>query len=61
MTMAGEPIAAPVSVENTDAETLSLSGNQESRAIIAESRQRLSGEGGISPAEMRRRLALKDA
>ena len=52
----GRPIAALVSIPNTDIETVSLSNNQKFIAIIERSRTRHKAEGGISTEEMRRRL-----
>jgi len=56
LTIEGQPVAALVSLENTDAETLSLIGDVDFQTLIAESRLRLRREGGISAAEIRRRL-----
>ena len=61
LTIEGQPVAALVSLENTDAETLSLSSDVDFQALIAESRLRLRREGGISAAEMRRRLVHNGA
>ena len=55
----GKPIAAVVPVPNADAETVSLSSNRKFLAIIERSRLRRRKEGGVSAAEMRRRLRLK--
>jgi prevent-host-death family protein len=52
----GRPIAALMPIENADAETVSLSTNPQFLALIERSRQRHDTEGGISSAEMRRRL-----
>lgn len=59
VTKAGKPVAAIVPIRNTDAETASLSTNPKFLAIIERSRSRLKKEGGISSAELRRRLGLK--
>jgi antitoxin (DNA-binding transcriptional repressor) of toxin-antitoxin stability system len=53
----GQPVAALVPVQNADAETVSLCTNDQFVALIERSRRRHKREGGISPAEMRRRLA----
>lgn len=53
------PVAALVSLENSDLETASLSTNPKFIAIIERSRARHKKEGGISSAEIRRRLGLK--
>jgi hypothetical protein len=58
LTSDGKPIAAFISLENVDLETISLSTNPQSVNIIEHARQRHKGEGGISAAEMRRRLNL---
>jgi antitoxin (DNA-binding transcriptional repressor) of toxin-antitoxin stability system len=54
----GRPVAALISVPNADMETVSLSANPKFIALIERSRERQSGEGGISSAEMRRRLGI---
>ena len=53
----GKPVVALVSVEDDDWEDTSLSMNPKFIAIIERSRARQRAEGGISPAEMRRRLS----
>lgn len=53
----GHPVAAVVSLPNTDAETVAVSQSPQFRAIIERSRVRHSQEGGLSSAEMRRRFA----
>ncbi|MEW6668214.1 MAG: type II toxin-antitoxin system prevent-host-death family antitoxin [Thermodesulfobacteriota bacterium] len=55
----GRPVAALVPIEDADLETVSLSSNAEFIALIERSRLRHGVEAGISPAEMRRRLGLK--
>jgi antitoxin (DNA-binding transcriptional repressor) of toxin-antitoxin stability system len=52
----GCPVAALVSLENADLETVSLSTNQHFLALIERSRARIHAEGGISSQEMRRRF-----
>ncbi len=59
VTVKGKPTAALVSIENADWETLSLNTNPQFIALIERSRARQQAEGGISSAEMRRRLGLK--
>ena len=56
LTQNGRPIAALISLENADAETISLSNNKQFVALMEKSRARHKAEGGISSAEMRRRL-----
>lgn len=59
VTVDGKPVAALVPIENTDLETATLSTNPQFLALIERSRSRQKAEGGISAAEMRRRLGLK--
>jgi hypothetical protein len=56
LTVDGSPVAALVSVEQADLETISLSTNPRFIALIERSRARQRAEGGISTEEMRRRL-----
>jgi len=56
VTDAGRPVAALVTLENTDLETVALSSDPEFLAVIQSSRARQAQEGGLSSAEMRRRL-----
>lgn len=49
-------VAALVPIENTDLETATLSTHPRFLALIERSRSRQKAEGGISSAEMRRRL-----
>lgn len=56
ITKEGRPVAALVSLPNTDIETVSLSNNPKFIALIERSRARQKSEGGISSEEMRRRL-----
>jgi prevent-host-death family protein len=53
----GRPIAAVLSIENADAETVALSTNPTFLALIERSYERWKREGGISTEEMRRRLS----
>jgi prevent-host-death family protein len=59
LTSKGRPVAALVSMNSLDLESFSLSTNPEFIAIIERSRARHHTEGGISSAEMRRRLGIK--
>jgi prevent-host-death family protein len=59
VTKKGKPIAALVTIENADLETVTLSTNPKFLALIERSRTRQKTEGGISSKEMRRRLQLK--
>jgi prevent-host-death family protein len=55
----GKPVAALISIENADRETVTLSTNPQFLALIERSRARHKSEGGISSKEMRRRLGPK--
>jgi antitoxin (DNA-binding transcriptional repressor) of toxin-antitoxin stability system len=59
VTVDGRPVAALVALENVDLETVALSQNPKFIELIERSRARHEAEGGISSAEMRRRLGLK--
>ena len=59
ITRKGKPIAALISIENADLETVTLSNNPKFLQLIERSRARQSKEGGISSDEMRRRLGVK--
>jgi len=54
----GEPVAALLSIENVDLETVKLSNDPDFIALIEHSRKRQREEGGISSDEMRLRLGL---
>jgi len=54
----GRPVAALLSLDNTDMETVSLSTNPKFIALIERSRSRQTAEGGISSEEMRKRLGV---
>jgi prevent-host-death family protein len=58
ITSNGQPIAALVTLENVDMETISLSMNPKFIELIEQSRAKRRSESGISSAEMRRRLGL---
>jgi len=52
----GQPVAALVMLEDTDLETVALSSDPEFLELIRSSRARHAQEGGLSSAEVRRRL-----
>ncbi len=54
----GKPIAALLSIDDVDIETLLLSSNRDFLAMLEQSRDRLKSEGGITSQEMRRKLGL---
>ena len=54
----GKPVAVLLPMENTDLETASLNSNPRFLKLIEHSRSRMRQEGGISSAEVRRRLSL---
>jgi PHD/YefM family antitoxin component YafN of YafNO toxin-antitoxin module len=56
----GQPIAALVSLENVDMETISLSTNPKFIELIERSRGQRRSKAGVSSAEMRRRLGLSE-
>jgi len=58
LTVGGKPVAALVSIENADLETATLSTDPQFLALIERSRSRQKTRGGITSAEMRRRLRL---
>ena len=58
LTVDGRPVAALVSIENADLETVALSTNPKFLALIKHARTRQKAEGGITSAQMRRRLGL---
>ncbi|MCU0545586.1 MAG: hypothetical protein MUE44_26015 [Oscillatoriaceae cyanobacterium Prado104] len=58
ITSNGQPIAALVTLENVDIETISLSTNPKFIELIEQSRAKRRSEGGVSSEEMRRRLGL---
>jgi len=57
LTVEGKPVAALVSIENADLETVTLSTHPSFLALIERARVRQKTEGGISNTEMRRKLA----
>ncbi|MBI4278832.1 MAG: type II toxin-antitoxin system prevent-host-death family antitoxin [Armatimonadetes bacterium] len=58
VTVRGKPVAALVPVRNADLETVTLSAHPDFIALIERSRQRQKAQGGMSTAEMRRRLGI---
>lgn len=58
VTIDGKPVAALVSIENADLETVTLSTHPRFMALIERSRTRQRTEGGISAQELRRRLGI---
>ena len=61
LTRKGRPVAALVSIEDVDWETITLSSDPRFLELIERARERQRVEGGLSSAEMRRRLGLKHA
>lgn len=59
LTVGGKPVAALVPIDNADLETVTLSTHSKFLALIERSRTRQKSEGGISSAEMRRRLSIR--
>jgi prevent-host-death family protein len=58
ITSNGQPIAALVTLENADMETISLSTNPKFIELIERSRAQRRSASGVSSAEMRHRLGL---
>lgn len=56
VTEEGQPVAALVMLEDTDLESIALSTDPEFLELIQSSRVRHAKEGGLSSAEVRRRL-----
>jgi antitoxin (DNA-binding transcriptional repressor) of toxin-antitoxin stability system len=52
----GRPVAALVALENADLETIELSTSPQFMSLIERSRAAVRAEGGISAAEMRKRV-----
>jgi len=52
----GHPVAALVPLENADLETVALSTNPQFMRLIERSRAALRAEGGITAADMRKRI-----
>lgn len=60
ITSNGQPIAALVTLENVDLETVALSSNSKFIELIERSRAHRRAEGGIYSTERRRRLGLSE-
>jgi antitoxin (DNA-binding transcriptional repressor) of toxin-antitoxin stability system len=58
LTQGGEAVAAVIPGDERDVENLLLSTNPRFQAILDRSERRLESEGGVSSAEVRRRLGL---
>ena len=58
LTKDGEVVAAIVPADEREAESMLLSIHPKFQAILERSRQRLESEGGLSSADVRRRLGL---
>ena len=58
LTQNGQAIAAIVPTDERDVESLLLSINPQFQAVLDRSQQRFESEGGLSSAEVRRRLGL---
>ncbi len=58
VTEGGQVVAAVLPADEQDVENLLLSTNAQFQAILERSQQRLESEGGLSSAEVRRRLGL---
>lgn len=56
VTEGGHPVAALVILEDTDFESVAVSTDPKFMALIQRSRARYEQEGGLSTAEMKRRL-----
>lgn len=52
----GHPVAGLVPLENADLETVELSTNPQFMRLIERSRATVRAEGGVSAAEMRKRV-----
>jgi antitoxin (DNA-binding transcriptional repressor) of toxin-antitoxin stability system len=57
----GQPVAALVMLDDTDLESVALSTDPEFLELIQRSRARHAQEGGLSSAEVRRRLESEPA
>lgn len=56
LTLNGHPLAALVGLDNIDFETLTVGNSAKFLSLIEKSRARHKAEGGISSAEIRRRM-----
>ena len=61
LTRDGQTVAAIVPANEQDVESLLLSINPQFQAILERSQQRLESDGGVSTAEVRKRLGLPAA
>ena len=61
LTVEDQPVAVLLPVQGADVETVSLSLDPKFLAIIDRSRKRHEKEGGVSTAELRRRLGVPAA
>ena len=61
VTRNGRPVAAVISIEGSDLESLALATNPDFMALIDSSRKRVPPGRGVSTEEMRRRLAARAA
>jgi hypothetical protein len=59
VTIDGQPVAVVMAFADMNLETIALSNHPQFLAIIERSRRRQQQEGGLSSAEMRKRLAAK--
>ncbi|MGA2063332.1 MAG: hypothetical protein ABSG86_00100 [Thermoguttaceae bacterium] len=58
LTQDGQAVAAVIPGDERDVENLLLSINPQFQAVLERSQRRLESEGGLSSAEVRRRLGL---
>jgi len=58
VTQDGQAVAAVFPADEEDVENLLLSTNAQFQAILERSQRRLESEGGLSSADVRRRLGL---
>jgi len=58
LTQDGQAVAAVIPGDERDVENLVLSINPQFQAVLERSQRRLESEGGLSSAEVRRRLGL---
>jgi len=58
LTQGGQAVAAVFPADEQDVESLLLSTNAQFQTILERSQRRLESEGGLSSAEVRRRLGL---
>ena len=61
VSVGGKPVAALVSLQDADWETVRLSCHPDFLALIQRSRERQEKEGGISSEELCRRLGIRPA